>query len=148
MSVLNHATSIFFINDEYVIVLTENNCQSLGIIDIGNVNNDNSLMGSWETSDRRQLIDAIVMIALFIERNDNLTSLYNRLGYKCNEKPSSGDIDILFELAIKRINNCKINIAIFPGSDMLPTVAQQYECINNEKMKKSISISIPADFID
>ncbi|MGA2222981.1 MAG: hypothetical protein ABSH41_00885 [Syntrophobacteraceae bacterium] len=119
-----YVTAIILANNDHMILLLENNGMRLDLYECGM--DRHYLIAGWNTNDREQLRDAIIMIVLFVIQDHDLNEVYNSF----TSSGKSGVLSdtqkkILYELAEARVSKAQIKLVIFEGSDMLPTIFNQ-----------------------
>jgi hypothetical protein len=99
----------------------------------------------WKTTDRQQVPNAIVMIVLYVLVNEEVVEVYERLGgEEVSQNPAlTAPRKALFEFSEPRLRlheDCKLRIVVFQGSDLLPTISEQYYAI---KDRSNIELCLP-----
>lgn len=119
-----NVTTMLVADDSHLILLLENNGMRLDLYECNM--NDHQLAAAWDTGDRQELRDAIIMIVLFAMRDKAVNEVYNAFTAKGpNNYLSAEQKDILYELAEPRAVGARIRLVIFDGSNMLPTIFNQ-----------------------
>lgn len=131
-------SAMIIANDNHMILLLENNGMRLDLYEFSM--NTHHFIAGWDTNDRQQLRDAIIMIVLFVLQDSDLNEVYNGfIGPGKNGFLSDKQKNILYELAESRAAKARIKVVIFDGSDMLPTIFDQP--VNLEKL--NIHLCLP-----
>ncbi len=131
-------SAMIIANDNHMILLLENNGMRLDLYEFQM--NTHHFIAGWDTNDRQQLRDAIIMIVLFVLQDSDLNEVYNGfIGPGKNGFLSDKQKNILYELAESRAAKARIKVVIFDGSDMLPTIFDQP--VNLEKL--NIHLCLP-----
>jgi hypothetical protein len=98
----------------------------------------------WKTADRQQLQNAIVMIVLCVQRDEEVTEVYERLGgEEVSESPAlTAPRKALFLFSESRIyrHDLKLRVVVFENSTMLPTISEQYQSL---KDRSNLVICLP-----